>query len=89
VENRAIHFSCSRFQEFAPASSKGRSVSKLDEAYVALRNLLKARLLSPSTRESALRAVDRLYGEALAQTVLKSTEPEETKAESSEPPAVL
>lgn len=59
-------------------------MSKVDDAYVALRNLLKARLMSSGTRESALRAVEQLNREALAKTILEPDEtdikkPDETK----------
>ncbi len=46
-------------------------MSKLDDAYVALRELLKAGPASSKTRESALRAVKRLYDEALALTIIE------------------
>lgn len=49
----------------------GRGVSRLDDAYVALRDLLKAGPASSKTRESASRAVKRLYEEALARTLLE------------------
>jgi len=45
-------------------------VSRIDDAYVALRDLLKAGPASTKTRESALRAVKRLHDEALARTIL-------------------
>ena len=49
----------------------------IDDVYVALRDLLKARLTSWNTREAAVRAVEKIHREALAKTLLEPTEPEQ------------
>lgn len=46
------------------------SKSALNDAYIALRNLLTGRVLSPATREQASRAVEELHKEALTKTLL-------------------
>ena len=61
-------------------------MSRLDDAYVALRDLLKAGPASTKTRESALRAVKRLHDEALARTLLGPAE--QMDLDESDPPKV-
>lgn len=50
----------------------------LSDAYVALRDLLRARLMSPATRESAERAINEVEMEARTEsmrTVKDSVQP--------------
>ena len=61
-------------------------MSKVDEAYVALRDLLKARLMSRQTRETALRAVENIQREAIVKTILEPAEPENKKPDKTKPP---
>ena len=46
------------------------SNTRLTEVYVALRELLRARFVSPQTRQQAVRAIDELRKEALIEAVL-------------------
>jgi hypothetical protein len=55
----------------------GRSVSKLDDAYVALRKLIASRFASQKTRESALRALKNIEQQALAELILQQKNAEE------------
>ena len=47
------------------------SESRLNDAYVALRNLLRAKFVSAGTKERVARAVEQLNKEAFVDTVIK------------------
>jgi hypothetical protein len=50
----------------------GVSESRLTDVYVALRNLLRAKFVSPDTKEQAARAIQELQKEAFVDAVLET-----------------
>ncbi len=60
----------------------------LDDAYVALKSLITARIASWKTRESARRALEKVQHDALIKAALEPVDRELKKQEEEGPPRV-
>jgi hypothetical protein len=64
------------FKERVPGLEPRLSESRLDDVYVALKNLLRAKFMTAATKEQAARVVEELNKEAFAQTVMRARDHE-------------